>query len=69
MIQTMKNADGIHLMSPLSYEFSMCGDVFDVDAIESDLGEMQPTKGPVTCERCLAVIETCVMYNNGPLSG
>jgi len=52
-----ENADGVHLMAAVNSEYSLCGDAFDIDSTEPDLGMLVPTtKTRVTCERCIAEI-------------
>lgn len=58
----MENVDGIHLMSPVQGEYTICGDAFDGGSGigESDLTEMHETeKTTVTCPKCVAVILGC----------
>lgn len=57
------NNDGVHLMSSLNSEFSLCGDAFDIDSllnIEKDVSGIKNTeKNIVTCQRCIIEILNC----------
>lgn len=54
----MENAEGVHLMWG---EYTLCGDAFDIEAVESDsAGNPVPTrKRTVTCKRCARIILEC----------
>lgn len=48
---------GVHFMSPLQSEFTICGDAFDVDAVDDALSQLKPTsKRTVTCPQCVKLI-------------
>lgn len=52
-----KNIDGVHLMHG---EYSLCGDAFDIHAVDETVDEIKPVKrGPVTCVKCKMLIELC----------
>ena len=61
MKEFTENFDGVHLMSPLNSEYSLCGDAFDIHSSgDSDSGDLISTnKRTVTCEQCIKVIEAC----------
>lgn len=51
-----ENSDGVHLMWG---EYGVCGDAFDINAVD-DATEIKPTtKKVVTCRRCAQVIREC----------
>lgn len=53
----------IHLVNPNGGEHTLCGDAFDIDALGDKDVEGAAWKyhktGPVTCENCARVIESC----------
>ena len=57
-MKTISNI-GVHLMSPLCEEFSLCGYAFDND--DHPLVECGDDEA-VTCEQCLEVIAFCKDY-------
>lgn len=45
----------IHLMNG---EYTLCGDAYDIHAVDSDIDEIKPTKNRVvTCVSCIAIIK------------
>ncbi len=50
----------VHMMMPGNAEYTLCGDAFDLDAVEEGVGACHPVKrGPVTCPKCAEVIIGC----------
>lgn len=52
----------IHLVNPMGSEHTMCGDAFDIDAVDEKDAEhawVSRYRGPVTCPNCAMVIEAC----------
>ena len=62
MTEFTENADGVHLMSPIHSEYSLCGDAWDLNVLD-DMGDdmqMRPTrKRTVTCADCIRIIQAC----------
>lgn len=57
--QFTENGLGVHLMSPLEGEYTLCGDAFD-NEFGGSAGEAKATtKRVVTCPRCITVITEC----------
>lgn len=59
-----RSANGlIHVVNPAGGEHTLCGDAFDIDAIEGEdekgAAWVECDPGPVTCENCARVIEAC----------
>jgi hypothetical protein len=55
-----RSNDGlIHLVNEIQAEFTLCGDAFDGDSEDPDLGWNPWPKGPVTCPHCAAIIRSC----------
>lgn len=56
-----KNSDGVHLMSPLHNEYTLCGDAFDIDTEEGcETLHIRGTKEKViTCIKCIIIIKEC----------
>lgn len=56
-----ENNNGVHLMSVLNPEHTLCGDAFDIGFCENEsCGDLTPTsKKTVTCPRCVKEIENC----------
>lgn len=53
----MENGDGVHLMNG---EYSLCGDAFDIGAVDDEVENMRDTKRKtVTCRECARVIGYC----------
>lgn len=54
-------ADGfIHIRSPIQAEYTLCGDAFDICAVDAERDEWSTTtKRTVTCPQCAAVIREC----------
>lgn len=50
-------ADGdVHVMNPDLAEFTLCGDAFDLDAVEAGYEQKPTRKRRVTCGRCARII-------------
>lgn len=53
----------IHFVNPNGGEHTLCGDAFDIDALDEadtkDAAWVYHKRGPVTCENCARVIEAC----------
>ena len=51
----------VHVVNPLGGEHTLCGDAFDIDteAGDEEHAWKHHTRGPVTCERCAAVVMVC----------
>ena len=53
-------ADGlVHLMNPTLSEFTLCGDAFDLDAIEPGYEQRVTQRRTVSCPNCAAIILGC----------
>ena len=59
----VENGDGVHLLSPLNREYTLCGDAFDISDTEDEDDHggvfVVTRKRAVTCENCAAVIREC----------
>ena len=55
--QLVENALGVHVVSPLESEYTLCGDSMEVSLHEGPSHEWRETKRRiVTCPRCMTVI-------------
>lgn len=62
-----ENDEGVHLQIG---EFTLCGDAFDIDAVEKDRPPFRATRSvTVTCKRCRSLILTCRGVRVAPLEG
>ena len=57
----VRTEDGIHLVSPLNGEYTLCGDAFDRDDSENEPGAKwyPTTRRVLTCPKCVAVAMAC----------
>ena len=57
----LENAEVVHILSPVSDDYSLCGDSLDIRSVENEpCGDLLTTKITiVTCERCKAIIKYC----------
>jgi len=56
MTDYQEGSDGVHFMSPLSPEYTLCGVAFD----DNENNVITPTdKRIVTCRQCIEVILAC----------
>lgn len=54
----MKNADGVHFISCINSEFSICGDAYDISDVSPESGDMENvTAQPITCPKCKEQID------------
>jgi len=55
--QYVQDENGVHVMWG---EFTICGDAFDIAAVDDDAEEFVTVKAqPLTCERCVALVLFC----------
>lgn len=54
-----ENSEGVHVVTPLQGEHTLCGDAFEQDDHIGTEGWMPTRKRVVTCHRCALVILAC----------
>lgn len=60
-----ENEEGVHLLSPINAEYTLCGDAFDGQPSDftfdytHTLEHERTARRTVTCERCIQVILRC----------
>ena len=52
------NNEGVHLIGAFS-DYTLCGDALEGDGPNGLEEVVNVARGPVTCERCIEIIEHC----------
>lgn len=57
-VELSENSEGVHLLSPVNSEYTLCGDSWEHDKGVVE-GHVPTESRAVTCPRCISVIEAC----------
>ena len=58
-MEYLESKAGVHIMDPINYEFTLCGDSFDIRSTEDapELELKKTNKRIVTCPNCIIIIK------------